>query len=170
MQPFVNGLRNPDHKAGNPVDQLAELVALCAACLVIGLRYLDHELVNLCGTAAGAVSSLFVNELRNVGCMWNSWRRWWRCGQYGQHIQLLDYVIWGMKLSMLVEQLAGLVALWAAFLALQLKKSQHGNCTVMFGVVFAIQAVVLATVSASFVYYEVCLAQIAEHPGYRKLG
>lgn len=51
-------------------------------------------------------------------------------------------------------KLAILVALWGAFLALQLKKAQHGNCTAPFAVLVASQAVLLAAVTAAFVYYQ----------------
>lgn len=51
-------------------------------------------------------------------------------------------------------KLAILVALWAAFLALQLKKAHHGNCTAPFAALVAIQAVLLAAVTAAFVYHQ----------------
>lgn len=55
----------------------------------------------------------------------------------------------------MVAQVGALVVLWAAFLALQLEKAKHGNCTLPFALVVGAQVVLLGAVTSGFVYYEV---------------
>jgi hypothetical protein len=56
---------------------------------------------------------------------------------------------------MLFMQAALLLALWAAFLTLQLEKSKFGHCTWQFGVAAGGQALLLGLVTYAFVRYQV---------------
>lgn len=47
------------------------------------------------------------------------------------------------------------MALWAAFVALQLLKSRHGHCTWAFAALASAQALLLASTAAAYVFYQV---------------
>ena len=54
-----------------------------------------------------------------------------------------------------VVQVAALVVLWAAFLALQLAKARHARCSWGFAAAMVAQAVLLATAAAAYVVHQV---------------
>ena len=54
-------------------------------------------------------------------------------------------------------QVAALVALWAAFLVLQLAKARRGRCSWGFAAAAAAQAILLAAAAAAYVVFQVCV-------------
>ena len=54
-------------------------------------------------------------------------------------------------------QVAALVALWAAFLVLQLAKARRRRCSWGFAAAAAAQAVLLAAAAAAYVVFQVCV-------------